>query len=58
MTRAAALDLGFTLALLRQSLETLGRFADGEIPIEQGEIASLREYFHAWADELPTSSES
>jgi hypothetical protein len=50
VARAAALDLGFTTALLRQNLGTLGRFTDDEIPIEAQEIASLRAYFQAWAE--------
>ena len=58
VARAAALDLGFTKALLRQSLETLGRFSDDEIPTEPREVASLRAYFHDWADELPTNAAS
>ena len=52
VTRAAALDLGFTIALLGQSLSALERFADDEIPIEQGEVAPLRDYFQVWADGL------
>jgi len=51
VTRAAALDLGFSTDLLRQNLTTLGRFTDDEIPIETQEVAALRAYFQVWADE-------
>lgn len=52
VARAAALDLGFTPALLSESMGALGRFSDDEIPIRLHEIEALRTYFEKWGEEL------
>ena len=52
LERAAEVDLGFDLAVFAEMLRTIDRFADDELPIDDAPPASVRAFFHTWADEL------
>lgn len=52
LERAREVDPGFDPGVLAQTLRTLDRFVDDEIPIDADEILRVRAFFRSWADEL------
>lgn len=50
--RAAEVDLGFDRLVLAQMMRTIDRFDDDELPIDEGDIDTIREFFHRWAADL------
>lgn len=56
LERAAEVDLGFSHDVLAEMMRTLDRFDDDELPVTAAEVASIRAYFAAWAEELRGSS--
>lgn len=52
LVRAAEIDRGLDLGVLASMMGTLDRFTDDELPIEVGDVATMRAFFRDWADEL------
>ena len=49
---AALLDAGFDLGVLVQLMRTSNAFADEEIPLPSGDVASARAFFADWSQQL------
>lgn len=52
VARAAELDLGFTTDLLAESMGSLSRFADSDIPIAADAVPAVRQYFDSWRKDV------
>ncbi len=52
LDRVAVLDQGFTPALLAESINSLSRFQDHEIPATPAELPGLRDFFSTWLKQL------
>jgi predicted nucleotidyltransferase component of viral defense system len=55
VARAAEVDGGFDNAVFASMLGTLDRFTDEEVPVQDVDVATVREYFKDWARELGDS---
>jgi Nucleotidyl transferase AbiEii toxin, Type IV TA system len=56
--RAAEVDLGFDPVVLAQMMRTIDRFDDDELPIDEDDIDTIREFFRRWAADLERGSET
>jgi hypothetical protein len=52
LDRATEVDLGIEPGMLATMMRTLSRFTDDELPVEVSRVASIREFFRSWAEEL------
>ncbi len=55
MQRAAEVDAGFDPGVLAQMIDSLGRFADDEIPVAATDVPALRAFFAEWTAELSSA---
>ena len=54
LVQAFELDRGFDRAFFAQMLRSLGRFSDADLPAPEALIATMRDFFATWADQLDT----
>lgn len=52
LERAAEVDLGFDRLVLAEMMRAIDRFSDEELPVDDGEVEPVREFFRRWADEI------
>jgi predicted nucleotidyltransferase component of viral defense system len=54
LAEAYEVDRGFDRHIFAQMLRSLARFNDADLPAPEAHIASVRDFFATWADELDT----
>ncbi len=52
LSRAAALDAGFSSGVLAAQMRTLERFRDADLPVQPGRVAEVRAFFASWRNDL------
>ena len=52
LVRASEIELSLNIDVLAQMMRSVGRFADGELPIDESLLKDLRFFFEKWANEL------
>jgi len=52
---AAQQDRGFDVSVFAESLQTIRRFNDDDLPLPTGELLALRDFFADWAHDLRSS---
>ena len=54
LTEASEVDRGFDRHIFAEMLRSLARFRDADLPAPEAGIASMRDFFGTWADQLDT----
>jgi len=54
LAEASEVDRGFDRHIFAQMLRSLARFNDADLPAPEAHIASMRDFFATWADQLDT----
>ena len=52
LARAAEIEGSIEWSSLAEMMGAISRFSDEDLPIEQGRVLQLREFFERWASEL------
>ncbi len=56
LQRAAEVDLGFDRLVLAEMMRTIDRFSDDELPVDEADVETMREFFRRWAEEIDRNS--
>ena len=54
LAEAYEVDRGFDRHIFAQMLRSLARFSDADLPAPEAQMASMRDFFATWADQLDT----
>jgi hypothetical protein len=54
LAEASEVDRGFDRHIFAEMLRSLARFSDADLPAPEAHIASMRDFFATWADQLDT----
>ena len=54
LAEASGVDRGFDRHIFAEMLRSLARFNDADLPAPEAHIASMRDFFATWADQLDT----
>jgi len=54
LAEASEVDRGFDRQIFAEMLRSLARFSDADLPAPETHIASMRDFFATWADQLDT----